>query len=139
MRSNSALEALIDKHSLGSAGFCVLIVLALTGVTGALDRPLQLSMWCASFAIPLFLSVYIATEDVVTLRKSRGKYAEFALKIAVGVWMVAALLLAASISALVAHRSMTLGVIFWLAVIVPWWLSELLRKLSSKDKARQLN
>lgn len=127
----SAIELLIDKHALSSAGFCVLIVLALMGISTPFDRPLLFALWFACVAIPLFLSIYIAKEDIVALRKHPSRKADRALSLIAYVSYFALLLLAAAIAMLAAHHSPPLGLVFFILVMASFWLSSLLRKITT--------
>ncbi|ACD21566.1 conserved hypothetical protein (plasmid) [Paraburkholderia phytofirmans PsJN] len=127
----STAGALIEKHALGSAGFCMLIVLALTGISGPLDTPLRFSLWFACVGIPLFLSLYVAKEEIEALRKCADAKRDKALSLVSYVSYCALLFLGLSITMLAAHRSPLLGLVFFLSAMSPFWLSAALRKITT--------
>lgn len=127
----SRAGALIEKHALASAGFCVLIVLALTGVSGPLDTPLKFSLWFACLGIPLFLSLYVAKDEIDGLHRCSEVKRARALTLVAGISYIGLLLLGASIAMLAVHRSPLLGLLCFLLTMSSFWLSAALSKLTT--------
>lgn len=128
-RSMKDIGAVIERISLGAAGFCVLIMLTLTGLSEPLDLPLRISMWLACLAIPLLLSVYIAKDDLIRLRRVGGPAAERAAILVALISYCALFLFTTSLAAVAGHFSPILGVIFLLLTLGSFTLSSILQKL----------
>jgi hypothetical protein len=132
-------EAFLQTHALGSAGICTLIIFAITGVESTYDGKLRMSLWCASMAIPLFLSVYVAKDQLLAMRHVLGQkpnaYSRVALKAITWISFVALMLMAGSIAAMIAHRIPLAGLIFFLASFSLTWLASFIGWLVRKANA----
>ncbi|HEP6430825.1 TPA: hypothetical protein VDB83_005151 [Burkholderia cenocepacia] len=127
---------LLERHSLGSAGFCVLILLALTGLP-TLDLQLTVAFWCVCLALPIFLSVYLAKEEILYLRNRTEPKLEAALYAAILVAHTGLLLLGTAIACLASHHSPPLGVVVWFALATIYWLNSALEKAVESVKCHQ--
>ena len=107
------LAGLFEKVSLGSAGVCLVTILAITEVSAPLDEPLQLSVLFAFLAIPLFVSIYLAKDEILGLVGDTTKRARAAFHIFFTINYAALLLLVASLAMLASHFSPRLGLAFF--------------------------
>ncbi|MGG1948265.1 hypothetical protein AB1286_26245 [Trinickia sp. NRRL B-1857] len=138
-QNTDRFEAFLQTHTLGSAGICTLIILAITGVESTYDDKLRMSLWCASMAIPLLLSVYAAKDQLLAMRRVLAQrpnaYSRTALMLVTWISYVAHMLMAGSIAAMIAHRIPLAGLIFFLASFGFPWLASFIGWLVRKANA----
>lgn len=122
----TTIGPLIDRHSLGSAGVCALIIVGLVSVPSPLDFPLRASLWCACLSLPVFLAMYVSKNEIIALRDAIEKKGDEAFYLALIAFCFALFLLSASFAFMAVHHDPVLGVVtLFTCWIVPMAVSKI--------------